>query len=169
MTRKIKILVAVVVVVAIAILSALWPAQKEPDIEITFERFSPNNFSQVWFKIANTSTNVVVFTSSAEELRAEQWQAAGFSRMARQTLAPRGTTKEFVMVTNTNRWRFCVTHSIAGPGSIIFRARNNIGLFMQKHHLVRLGQSIMPKILWQTDYGPEMLGNQPAPEQGDRK
>jgi hypothetical protein len=163
-TRKRKILIAVVAVVASAITWAAWPGEEEGGITISYAGVSPNDTKRVVFTITNNSKNTFRYM---EAWTTEKFQ--GSPDLFR--LNPRASVLAGYSTTNCEReaffpgrrWTLYAVYGEGGPEPMLYRIRISAGLFFNKRNWTGIGRRILPPSRLKFAYGPDMLGNQPVP------
>jgi hypothetical protein len=162
--RKWKILFVVALVIAgIAVFALCLPKQKAA-VSVLFNDAETNKPFLTSFIFTNMSSHVFVRYKTSIQVRDEVWRSLDASSETRSFMGfDDNYRQQYIWIGWTNRWRICVSSYAEPADSIAYRIRSRWALWVEKRDLRRLAQWIMPEEHWQTAYGPEMLGNKPAP------
>jgi hypothetical protein len=164
MTRKTKIRITVAGVIGAAMAAAFWAGEDPGEVRVTFAGVSAHESNLVAFAFTNSFQHPVTYRmatqnrSGAGWLRPEIW----LMREDREIMARSALTLE-VRVFSTNRWRVAFVQSDSSPHSFARGVRVRLARYASDHQWDRLGQWLNPTEKYRITYGPEMLGNQPAP------
>lgn len=164
MSRKTNIRVALAAIVLGVVVWAFWPGRDEEAMSVTYAGVSTNGSNLVLFTITNRSKAALNCRLWTVERKSGKWSnfEGPIENVTGSFASRSGMTLEW-MVTSTNRWKVYLVY--AKPHSTSFIMRTRIALGQRAFNLgwERICLWILPEAKGRYTYGPEMLGNQPAP------
>jgi hypothetical protein len=163
-TRKNKIRIAVAVVVAGALAITFWPRESAVALRITLTGGQSNRADSVFFTITNTSKAEMIYGISAEVQSNLVWtRPQSLSTCEGDVLNGQDSKTFGVKVDWTNRWRLGLDYFHPVDRTKTYLGRVGLASYAFDRGWTRMGQWLSPTTPDRTTYGPEMLGNKPAP------
>ena len=164
MTRKRKIRIAVTAIVLGVVACAFLPGEKEA-LKVTFAGVSVNDSNLVYFTITNSSRTVFLYEKFAIDVpfddSALYWAPRSMTGASR--IMGRGATNRMTMIRSTNRWTFVIEYRRELPDTVVNRNRRALREYAKNHGWQRIAEWVLPEEEKEFVYGPEMVGNKPAP------
>ena len=161
MTRKNKILSAVVFVVAGALTIAFWPTDEKDAMSVTYVGVASNDSSRIVFTLTNRSRASLTWYKHLAIGKNDTF--------AEKTALPDVNVLNGLSATNfemtvctDQRWRMAVWYDRPISEHFLLRWRGKLAAFAFDRTWYRLGIWIQPDPIMLWAYGPVMLGNQPA-------
>ena len=193
MTRKRKIQCTAGLTILVLIAWVFWPGEEAGELQVTYTGVSTNRSELAWCNLTNRSRSTFTCNSFVAEQQNGAWTnislatwdmhwsqwPEGLMRFEwvnmngrrywvhwtrPQTISVAGSTNFQAGVPSTNRWRVHIMYQEVSPTSWAGRSQRQLSEYAGSHGFPRLSQWLRPKDRWKDAYGPEMLGNQPAPE-----
>ena len=149
--------------VAIGAGSFFWPSSDEA-VQITFIGPSTNHPSALSFAVTNTKTNRLLssigFRIVTNGVRSYEY---GMSDGLPEGLGPTNRIFFDTGIISTNRWSVVVIYTDPAKFTAFDRMRSNVRAYFLKHGWRRISRWLFPAHHVKRAFGPEMLGNKPAP------
>jgi hypothetical protein len=165
MRRKAKIgfIIAVALVVPVAIL--FFRRSPQEPVQVTFVRLGTGGSNSLVFALANRQKKSLRYHIDWEVMRNGEWLYYGDNRpVYNQPIAGHSTNLFYTIIVTTNRWRPFVPYVEVVERSIWNRTRSTVSQFALDHGWTNVWRQTFPRGQRNKVYGPEMLGNKPAPE-----
>ena len=141
-----------------------WLGADQEAVMVTFAGVSTNDSKRCSFVITNSSKLSFAYTIRRQWLTNGIWLVEYKTPPGHEGRIPGQSAMivEFPAFPE-NQWRIRGAYAETFDPSFVDRTREKVAVYANSHRLDRLRQWVYPRSKYSSAYGPEMIGNQPAP------
>ena len=164
MRRKAKIRIAVALAIVVVVIILFFRGPSQDPVLVTFVGPGTNGSNSLVFALANRQNKSLRYHIDWEVMRNGAWLYYSDNRPAyNQPIGGHSTNLFHTITVTTNRWRPFVPYVEVIEPSVWNRTRSTVSQFALDRGWTNIWRQTYPRGQRKKVYGPEMLGDRPAP------